>query len=260
MEISMKKRLQAGEKLIGTWSEGSSPTNIEVMGLAGFDFVIIDNEHNCHSNPDMLHLLRAAEVRHIAPIIRVPGADYEDHIKKALDAGASGIMVPNVRTKEDAEKVVRFSKYAPLGRRGCCAYLRHNYYGLRHGTVDVYSKSNDEVLSILLIENTEAVKNIDEIFSVEGIDAAFIGPLDMAVDMGVTGRMDDPELEKVCAYVASKAHEHSLPVGMFCDSDQMVLKWIGQLDYITNGTDVNQLLTYASQQLATFRKAAKSAQ
>ena len=124
--------------------------------MAGYDFVIIDNEHACHSNPNFLHLIRAAEIREIAPIVRVPGPVVEDHFKKALDMGASGVLVPNIYTKEDAERSVRYSKYAPIGNRGCCPFLRSNLYGTKYGTVDYYPKSNDEVSTILLFETKES--------------------------------------------------------------------------------------------------------
>lgn len=256
MEISITKRLRAGEKLFGTWTEGSSPTNVEVLGMAGYDFVIIDNEHGCHANPNFLHLIRAAEVRKIAPIIRVPGPDIEDHFKKALDMGASGVLVPNIYTKEDAEKCVRFSKFAPVGNRGCCPFLRSNYYGEKYGSIQYYSKSNEEVCTILLFETKEAVENIDDILSVPGIDGVFIGPVDLSVSMGIPGENDNPKLVKTIEYIVEKAHQHGYPAGLFCESAEAVMKWINKVDFITNGYDIGVLLGAETALLKQFKEAA----
>lgn len=255
MEISLKKRLNNGDKLIGTWTEGSSETAVEILGLAGFDFVIIDNEHGCHTNPNLNALVRAAEVRNMAPIIRVPGPYVEDYIKKALDMGASGILVPNITNREDAELSVRYSKFAPLGNRGCCPYLRSNYYGTKYGTIDYYAEANDEVTTILLIENIEAVKNFEEIITVDGIDAIFIGPVDLSVSMGIPGQLDNEELVDAINYMIDKSHKNGIKIGMFCDGAERVLKWINKLDYITNGIDMNILLEASKNQLRAFRKA-----
>lgn len=256
MEISIKKRLNNGEKLIGTWTEGSSATSVEILGLAGFDFVIIDNEHGCHSNPDLNALVRAAEVRKMAPVIRVPGPYVEDYIKKALDMGASGILIPNVCNKEEAELSVRYSKFSPLGNRGCCPYLRSNYYGTKYGTINYYDEANNEVATILLMENVEAVKNFEEIISVEGVDSVFIGPVDLSVSMGIPGQLENEKLVNAINYMIEKAHEKGIKIGMFCDSSERVLKWIDKLDYITNGIDMNVLLDVSKKQLEVFRKAA----
>lgn len=259
MELNIKNRLQNGEKLIGSWTEGSSPTNIEVLGMAGFDFVIIDNEHGCHANPNFLHLIRAAEIRNIAPIIRVPGPDVEDHFKKALDMGASGVLVPNIYDREDAELCVRYSKFAPLGNRGCCPFLRSNYYGDKYGSIDYYAKSNEEVCTILLFETAQAIENIDAILSVPGIDSIFIGPVDLSVSLGIPGEMDNPQLIESIKYIISKAREYGLTAGMFCDSAQMVMKWINSVDYITNGYDIGTLLSCEKELVASFREAMRQA-
>mgnify|MGYP005801207551 CR=1 FL=1 len=255
MELSIKSRLVSGEKLFGAWAEGSSTTNVEVLGMAGYDFVIIDNEHACHSNPNFLHLIRAAEIREIAPIVRVPGPVVEDHFKKALDMGASGVLVPNIYTKEDAERSVRYSKYAPIGNRGCCPFLRSNLYGTKYGTVDYYPKSNDEVSTILLFETKESVANIDDILSVHGIDSVFIGPVDLAMSMGIPGDNNNLKLVETIRYIARKAHEYHLSAGMFCESPEMLRKWVNEVDYVTTGYDVSILLNAATKALQDFKAA-----
>lgn len=236
MKKSLKDLFKNKQNILGTWADGESSTDIEVAGLSGFDFVIIDDEHGCHNNPNKLDLVRAAENSDIIPIFRVPGFSYEDSIKKVLDIGASGILVPNISNKEDAEQAVRYSKYAPIGNRGACPYLRSNNYGTKYGITDYYSKSNEEVTIIFLIENVNAVKNFNEIISVEGLDAVLFGRADLSVSMGIPGEYEDPELLANIKSMIEDARDKGIPAGMVCFDYEDTIRWLNDdVDFITTG-------------------------
>lgn len=117
MKKSLKNLLKNGQNVVETWADGESVTAVEVAGLSGYDFVIIDDEHGCHNNPNKLELVRAAENADIIPIFRVPGFSYEDSIKKVLDIGAGGILVPNISNRAEAKQAIRYSKFASIAQR-----------------------------------------------------------------------------------------------------------------------------------------------
>lgn len=253
MKTSFKTLLQRGAKPIGTWSDGHSATVVEVMGIAGFDFIFLDNEHGFHNAPNAVELVRTAECAGIVPIIRVPGPGYEDCIKKALDMGAAGVLVPNVTDAASAGLAVRHAKFAPVGSRGCCPYLRSNDYGIKYGTVNYYAKANEEASVILLMENREALDHFEDILAVEGVDSVFIGPVDLSVSLGVPGELDHPTMRDALEYMVETARKRRMPVGLFCESEEKVRRWMPRVDYITNGGDVGTLLQASMRQLKLYR-------
>lgn len=255
MKTSFKSLLSSGKKIVGTWTDGNSNTLIEVAGMVGFDFIIIDNEHGCHNNPNFVDMIRTAESADIVPIVRVPGPQLEDPIKKVLDMGASGILVPNVYNREDVERVVRYSRFAPVGKRGCCPYLRSNNYALKYGTVDYYEKANEEVTVILLIENKEAVENIDDILDVTGIDSLLFGRVDMSVSMGIPGQLTHSKMLAAVEKVTEKAHRKGIPVGMVGFGTEDTARWAnsGEMDYVTVGGDIGTLIAAYQADLKVIR-------
>jgi len=255
MKTSFKSLLSSGKQIVGTWTDGNSNTLIEVAGMVGFDFIIIDNEHGCHNNPSFIDLVRTAESADIVPIIRVPGPCHEDPIKKALDMGAAGILVPNVSNREDVELVVKYSRFAPVGKRGCCPYLRSNNYSLKYGTIDYYPKSNDEVTVILLIENVDAVQNIDDMLSVAGIDSILFGRVDLSISMGIPGQLNHPDMKAAIEAVSAKAKLRGIPVGMVGFGTEDTVQWAhsGKVDYVTVGGDVSTLIAAYQSDLKKIR-------
>jgi len=180
----IKRALSDGEVLIGPFSVSASPTLVEMIGYAGFDFVIIDCEHAATSplGTELEQLVRAAYAADIAPIVRTTRND-RGQILKALNFGAKAVVVPHVNTAAEAETVVSAAHYAPMGRRSCAPPVR----AARHGFIDwspYYRKSLEDALVIPLIEEREAVANVSEIAGVDGLGAIFFGPFDLAVSMG----------------------------------------------------------------------------
>lgn len=197
----------AGEVLVGPFSVSGSPTMVETIGYAGFDFVIIDCEHGA-TNPlgsELEGLVRAAYAAGIAPIVRVTTND-RGQILKALNFGAQAVIVPHVNTADEARHIVAAGKYAPVGRRSGAPPVR----AARHGFTpwgDFYRQQLAEPLLIPLIEEAKGVENIDEIVAVEGLGGIFFGPFDLAISSGKPDGAFDfaTHTERERVYAAAKS-------------------------------------------------------
>ena len=215
MKKSLRPLLKDPNSIIlGNWNDGDNYLGIEKLGLSGLDYVFLDAEHGFHTGYAPLIPIIVSENAGLCPIIRVPGYNYEDHIKKALDAGASGILVPNVKTREDMETAASWALYAPEGNRGACPYLRSNEYATKYSITDYYAKSNEEVSVIMLLETREAVENFEEIVTVPGLHAVLIGRADLSVSLGIPGQYGHPKLLNAIQHVRKIAQEHGMPLGM----------------------------------------------
>ncbi|MFO7574018.1 MAG: aldolase/citrate lyase family protein [Bacteroidales bacterium] len=194
----------------GTIISMSVPQATEIMADAGFEWVLIDMEHSSLGLDDVHNILNAAGDR-LLTIVRVPGND-EIWIKRVLDLGCDGILVPMVNTREAAEAAVSCSLYPPAGRRSVGVSRAHRYGPGFSGYVSDVGKS---LIIMLQIEHIEAVKNIDSILSVEGISAIFIGPYDLSASMGLTGQVTHPDVADAIDTVKSKCNSAGLPWGIF---------------------------------------------
>ena len=182
---NLKEVLKEGKNVFGPFMKFTDPAAVEIMGFAGFDFVIIDAEHGPISMQSAQNMIRAAETVNITPIIRVANND-EALILRALDIGAQGIEIPQINSKSQAIKAVRSVKYAPQGERGVCRYVRAANYSSMD-KFKYFKSANNETMIIAHIEGVEGINNLDEILSVPGIDVIFIGPYDLSQSLGITG-------------------------------------------------------------------------
>lgn len=187
----LKKKLYAGEKTLACWLHTSSPIVAEIMALSGYDGAVIDLEHGPDTYLSATHLMQAMSAAPTCPIIRVPWNDHVQ-IKRALDTGCEGLMVPEIGSAEEARALVHASLYPPKGKRGAASVLsRSSSYGLHNST---YLPDNGkELLIIAQIESLRAVENLEEIAEVEGIDVLFIGHGDLSGDCGQIGDYDNPQ-------------------------------------------------------------------
>lgn len=185
-ENKIQTRLREDRAAVGLSLNIYSPHLVELVGSMGFDWVFIDCEHGSMSESEAESMMRAAETYDIAPVVRVP-ANEPHLILRMLDAGAMGIVVPHVDTVEDAERAVAAAKYPALGERGSnYGTGRNNQYGAgTSNAIEYYNQSNERTILFALIESQSGVDNIDEILSVDGIDATWLGPADMALSMGM---------------------------------------------------------------------------
>lgn len=211
MKNRVKANIRDGVPSIGCMTGMYSPAIVEIMGYAGCEFVIIDDEHGSFGWLQVEDMIRAASVSNMVPIVRV---DYgASSIQKALDRGALGVQVPMVNTRNDAMNAVNRAKYPPLGQRGAAFSIRAARYGA-HGGPDFLNQSDEETLVVAHIETTEAVDNFEQIVGVSGIDVAFIGPTDLSVNMGhrATGHRH-PEVQDKINQIYQKARELNVAVG-----------------------------------------------
>jgi 2-dehydro-3-deoxyglucarate aldolase/4-hydroxy-2-oxoheptanedioate aldolase len=232
--------------LIGTVVTLSSPAVAELLSDAGFDWLFIDVEHSPLDWQAAQALLQAARC---PCIVRVPLCD-EISIKKALDIGADGIIVPQVNSRAEAERVVRYAKYPPLGARGV-GVARAQGYGPRFQ--EYVSRANDEIAVIVQAEHIEAVNHIHDIASVAGIDAVLVGPYDLSTSMGKPGQVTDPEVVQAIARVTAECTACNMPLGIFGMTPDAVQPHI-QAGYnlIAIGVDTVLLANSASQIVQQF--------
>jgi 2-keto-3-deoxy-L-rhamnonate aldolase RhmA len=191
----LRRRLAEGERAVGTMvAEFRQPAVIQCLANAGLDWIIIDNEHGVFSAESQAELSRTARLLGLTPIVRVAALTYE-LITQALDGGAQGVMLPRVTSAGQVEQAVAAVKYPPAGARGSA--LGRGHTDFKSGdVVEMMAASNRETFVIVQIETREAVAALDAILAVPGVDAALIGPNDLAIALGVAGRMRDPVLEE----------------------------------------------------------------
>ena len=205
-----KSRLSSGETLFGTMLTLPTPATAEILASAGFDWFFIDGEHGPLGTAEILNILQAVSHR-IACIVRVPEA-AEVPIKKVLDIGAHGIIVPQVNSLEQAEAVVRWARYSPEGTRGVGLARAHGYGST---FAEYLENANADLTVMVQAEHAQAVENIDAMVRIPGIDAIQLGPYDLSASMGKMGQIDDPEVVAAIERVYSACREVNMPVGCF---------------------------------------------
>ena len=187
--VDLHPRLQAGETLFGTFAGLGSPVATELIGHAGFDWVIIDLEHGAGTESDLLTNLHALGTTTTTTLVR-PQSGERLRIGRALDLGAHGIMVPRVDRPDQAREAVSFMRYPPDGGRGLALSTRGAGLGAL-GHTDIQA-INRRILGIIQIESPSAVEHSPEIAAIDGVDVLFVGPTDLSHSLGIPGRFDDP--------------------------------------------------------------------
>jgi 2-keto-3-deoxy-L-rhamnonate aldolase RhmA len=249
MTGAFRKRLLAGETLLGSMVTLPTAAVAEIFADLGFDWLFIDGEHSPLETAELLSILQAVGHR-VACVVRVPGAE-EAPIKKILDQGAEGIIVPQVNTVEQAASVVRFARYAPKGARGV-GLARAQGYGLRFQ--EYLDTSNEQVAVIVQAENVRAVENIEAIVKVEGIDAIQLGPYDLAASLGKMGRIDDPVVVDAIEHITKTCQAAGMPLGYFGVSAAALRPWMERgCTLITAGADALFLASAAKRLLEELR-------
>jgi len=197
----VKRMLKEGKKTSGAWLQIASPFTAEIMSRAGFDWLIIDMEHGPGDILSLVSQLQAMNGTDTCALVRTPWNDFVA-IKRILDTGVHGLLIPYVNTKEEAEAAVRACRYPPEGIRGVAGSPRAQGYGQN---VQEYLKcAGDEILLITAVETPEAVANLDDILSVDGVDGIFIGPMDLASSMGYFCNPAQPQVQEVIRTIESK--------------------------------------------------------
>ena len=254
---TFKENLLNKQKMLGGWFMSGNPTVAELMGCVGYDYVVIDMEHGTDNHP-LPTLLRAIEQNAghangqsaTVPVVRMMSHDTLE-IKKALDAGANTLYFPFVQNGEQAQKIVSSALYPPKGKRGFAKMHR----GSRYGTIeDYFHKITETMVLIAQIETMSAIKQIEDIAKVDGIDALFLGPGDLSVDLGLAGNAMHPTVKNEMEQLAAKAKELQIPIGTVVPTIEDV-RWAYKIGYqfVSIGSDLAVLKNTMAQQIKEAR-------
>lgn len=247
----VKAKLRRGEVSGGAWLSLGSVNNARLMSRIGFDWLTIDMEHS-GQNPELMAAMVAtiADAKTCAPLVRIPTNSVE-WFKWALDAGAWGVIVPMVNTRQEAERAVSCSKYPPTGTRSIGGVFAQHGFGTTSRT-EYAAAANDEIMVVIQIESPQAIQNLDEILSVPGIDVAFVGPNDLHALLGLTPSTEGAEPEFLAALETLKAaaRRYNIPLGMFCSNGPAAVQRIKEgFQMVTITSDAASLGTAAAQNL-----------
>lgn len=205
----MRRDLKNGLPVYGSWIQTGSAVAAEVLANAGFQWIAVDMEHTETSLESFTNIVRAMERYGTFPMVRASENNVIE-IRRYLDCGAKGIIVPMVRSAQDAQNAVAACKYPPEGVRGF-AFVRANDWGERFD--DYVKRANDETIVIVMIETKDAVENIDEILSVEGVDGVFIGPYDLSGSYGIPGQTAHKQVKDAMQTVLAACKRHNKAAG-----------------------------------------------
>lgn len=246
-----KAALAAHQVQIGCWSALASPISTEVLGLAGFDWLVLDGEHAPNDISTFIPQLMALKGSLSAPVVRVPTNDAVI-MKRLLDIGFYNFLIPFVETDEEARQAVAATRYPPLGIRGVSVSHRANMFG----TVPDYFAQSDKNITILVqIESQAGLDNIDQIAATEGVDGIFVGPSDLAAALGHLGNAGHPEVQQAIRHIFARAKAQGKPSGILAPVEadaRRYLEW--GATFVAVGSDLG-LFRAASQKLSdTFKK------
>lgn len=259
MRNVVKEKIAANGYALGSFVASSSAMNCEILGLNGLDFVMIDCEHAETNTESIVHMCRACEMYGMAPLVRVYDPDDNPMMSRMLDVGAHGIMAPLVGTPEQAKKIVQYTKYVPLGKRGA-----NGGRGPRWGAYENYIKEcNDSTLTIAQCESMEGVNNIEAITAIPGIDVIFIGTGDLTLEMGAAFKADsaanhtvnDPQVVGAIDRILAACHKNHVIPGIVTASPEDAARRIKQgFQFVTCMNDLGFFRSHTKKHIETVRE------
>lgn len=211
---SLQERIKRGDTLLNQFIMIPSASIVEIIGEAGFDYVIIDGEHGPFSRFEMEMMIRAADAVGIHSVVRVPQRE-PNIIGAVLDWGASGVQVPHVSTPEEARIVVEGARFSPIGERGLCPPIRGSHY-FKEPPSEWCPRCNREQAVILQIEGKEGIENLEAILDVPGIDAIFLGPYDLSQSLATPGDIKNPKVIGTMEHAVQLGKKRDIAVATFC--------------------------------------------
>lgn len=209
--MNFKLKVLSGDAVHGSWVNMGSLVSAEIMGRAGFDWLLIDLEHGAGNDTMMYHQLQVLENTYATPIVRTDELSRAK-VQRILDAGAKGIMFPQIQNKEEAELAVNMMYYPPRGIRGMAKMVRATGFGKN---ADEYIASLDKnLVGVMQIENINAVKDIEAIAAIPGVDVLFVGPSDLSLALGIFGQFNHHTYQQAMQDVASAAKKYGKAAGV----------------------------------------------
>ena len=256
-ENTLKQRLNEGKAVFGTMLTFPSAAIVEMLGSLGYDWILLDNEHGDVTVSNVEDMIRAAELTGMAPLVRPIGNELE-FICPFLDRGAWGVQVPHVNTVEEAGNAVSAVKYYPEGQRGIFSRSRPAGFGFSGSTGDYAIEANKNTLVCLMLEEVEAINNLEEMVQVDGVDVFFIGSGDLSQSMGYVGQQTHPEVQEVMERGVKVIREAGKFAGVSCP-ENLVPKFLDLGVQYFHGTVQTLIQTSSNTYLDTMRKAAGQA-
>lgn len=222
--MNLKERLKSGEKLLGTMvTTIDTPDFMKVLKNCGYDYVLIDCEHGSYSFDAVSRMIGVARPIGLPVLVRIPEIRRE-HVLKFMEMGASGLLLPNTESAEQAKKLVEYSKYAPMGKRGVSLSRPHADFKKVNGK-EYMAQANAETILMCQIESAQGVQNVESIIGVDGIDVAFVGPNDMSQDYGILGEFENPIMISALNRVLEAAKAAGKVAGVHFGKEDPVAKW-----------------------------------
>ena len=249
---SLRKKLRDRRPLAGVFCELPCPEAVEIIGLAGWDFVVIDCEHAPITAALLPGMVRAATAAGVPAIVRVAANDAPA-IQHALDSGAAGVQIPQIASVEAAKAAVSASRFHPLGQRGFNPFVRAADFSAR-ATPEFLARGNDEVSLVLQIESAAGIEAVEGILELDGVDALFIGPYDLSQSLGIPGATSHPSVFAAAERIAASAEARGVALGVFTNSEADVRRWheIG-VRYLCFSVDTVFLLNAMRAAVTRFR-------
>ena len=248
----LKQKLKKNIPCIGTFLRipGSMPT--EIVGLAGWDFVVFDLEHGVHSVSDIPAMKYAAAANGMSTVVRISTSKAID-VMRALDAGAESVQCPQITSVDQVREICEAARFSPLGSRGSCSYTTGAQYALTP-FAEHMSTSNEQVLTIVHVENVQSANMIDQILEVPGIDVIFCGPWDLSQSLGIPGDTKNPLVKDLIKKVAKTVTGKGVACGMHIDDTSQLREWLDAgMTYITCGSDAGFLAREAKRTIEVNR-------
>ncbi len=249
---TLKRKLKAGQPTLGALVGFPSPAMVETLGWLGMDFIVIDCEHGITDYETAEHMIRAAELSDITPIVRI-GMNIQQHIQRYLDGGAAGVMIPFVNDGAQARAVVDAVKYPPAGKRGLYGG-RGSRYGIQ-AIAEYVKEANEETFIALQIETLEGIEAQDAIIATPGVDVIFLGPGDLSSVFGLHGQMTHPRVTSTIEELTKKILAAGKQSGTLALDGKQAAHWHGQgVKWLLTGTS-RLFVAGARQYLEDCRKA-----
>ena len=232
---SFKRRLLARERLIGCWCSLANPITTEVLGVAGFDWILLDGEHSPNDVISFIPQLMALKDSVSAPVVR-PSWNNPVELKRLLDGGFYNFLIPFIESAEEAKRAVAATRYPPQGTRGVSVSQRSNKFG---SVKDYFTGINDQLCVMVQIESRKGVEAVAEIAKTDGIDGIFVGPSDLAAGFGHLGNANHPEVQAAMAQIIAAAQAAGKPIGILAPVEADARRYMEQgVTFVAVGSDL----------------------
>ncbi|SIO73000.1 2-dehydro-3-deoxyglucarate aldolase/4-hydroxy-2-oxoheptanedioate aldolase [Burkholderia sp. GAS332] len=250
-----KQRLDNKELQVGTWLMSGSATCAEAIGWTGIDFVVVDMEHSPLDLGDVVEIQRAISGTPAGCVTRIPTNDPVV-VKRVLDAGAQTLMFPMIEGADDAAQAIRSMRYPPAGIRGVAGVQRAS----RYGAVQNYLKiCQSNLAAIVQVETANTFVELDQIASVEGVDAIFVGPNDLAASLGRLGDVLHPEVQDMMKLAVKVCHKRGRPIGTVAGTTEAAQRYVDcGYDFVAIGSDLTAITGTVKEHLVAFGRSDRS--